>query len=267
MARCGFYRRHFKNEQAVRAHLKWCDAYHARDAAAPTPASIGREPKGGRRQAQPPETLQVATPLRPLGPPASPVRAGQTPGRAKADPLEAARHSLQRLIALKRQEVIRRAQEEAVTRYWSPAHPIPPELKIKAWRAIEVELTPLPLGQFQWAELLTLAEQIRDRIYAPFLRAKEATQRAIERATAPDPAPKGQAIDEPRRLAEKKRELIRHGKAFARDELEDADLTSWERAEILAEVEKALDRSLTGEEFPDEVEDLVEEVLNEELEE
>jgi hypothetical protein len=173
---CNFCRRSFRNTQAVRAHLKACPAY-ARLPKATLPR-VGSKPRMvGTPDRCPDVRPNWATGLQPTSP------------RSQAPRIVAGTGQKANLSGIARW-MIQSVKDEVIGSWWSPGHTITSEAKAEALVAIDQKLARLPVDQLPRAELVTIAEGIRDRIYRPAIQAQ---QRAREKATAPA----GPAADDP----------------------------------------------------------------------
>ncbi len=203
------------------------------------------------------------------------------PSRAELEAEERKRReeAAQALVQQRRQ-IIQRVKDRVIGHFWAIGYTIPPETKARALRDIEHELSALALEELPESELVVIADGIRDKYYRPVMQAQDEAKRleAQQRQEAMERALRQQ--EEENREAEKRaqkekerrqeeaeraadrRELVRYGKGFARDELQDVeDLDPLDRLRILQRVDRELDAELTGDESEEDVEDLVDEIL------
>lgn len=257
-ATCRFCDDRFRNRQAVKAHLRTCEAYRKRQ-------RIGSEPQAGSLRQKPSDGLDPAEPvmqevrreearlkLRQVRAAHRELDAQEAERQRKArEKAEAARQE-----ALERQEEDRRGQEEARARQRREQHEemgrllrrarmqevksrvvegwrsigLPQEVKARMLLAIERELADVPVHEMPLAEVITIAEGARDQILA-------ARDRSVEKACR-----------------------------YAQGELqENTSLPDWKRSSVLQRVEQELKAQLTGEESPEQIEDLVDGLLEREL--
>lgn len=301
-ARCRFCGRTFRNQQAVRAHLKACPSYRFLPKA--VLPSIGSVPGTLR--------VRAGTPVPDLTPELMP----------EADSPHAGGGAVRQFL---RRAAIQAVKREVLDSWWSLRHPVPAGIKAQALVAIERELSRLPVDELPRAELVTMAEGIRDRIYAPVLATQQrvreeekrqqaqALQRPLRMAAGSRHATRwlGQhpeldgrtRIDLERRVRQAldreldgsesdadvqarverileealtpiqqarretvRRELIAHGIQYAAQELaQEEELTRWERASTGRDVKRALEDEITGTESERDVEALVDDVLDDVL--
>lgn len=219
-ATCNFCRRSFRNTQAVRAHLKACPAYGRLPKA--TLPRVGNKPRtvGAPDSDSSVRSTWEAVP-RPIPPRPQPSRIGAGTGQ-KANVSGLARWMIQSV------------KEEVIGSWRSPGHTIPSETKAQALVAIDQGLSSLPVDQLPRAELVTIAEGIRDRIYRPVIQAQ---QRARE--------------EEERRQdqARQRTTLIAAGVTYANQALRQQHaLESWTRLDLEQKVKRALEQAIDGSE-------------------
>jgi len=218
--------------------------------------------------------------------------------------------------------MIQSVKDEVLGKGSLPSDAIPSETKTQALIAIERELSRLPVDQLPRAELVTVAEGIRDRFYRPVIqaqqRAREQAERTqnqarqrtvliaagsahasrvlrqqpnldwlvrldleqkVTRALEQDLDGSESEVDvqaqvtktierELKPLQKQTREkvrqqLIAHGVAYAKGELDWKDLEAWERSQIERDVKQALHQEITGDESKEDVGRRVDEILRE----
>lgn len=236
-ARCSFCGRPFRNQQAVRAHLKACPYYrHLPKAVLPSTGSVPGTPR-----------VRSSTPVPDLTREPLPEAERPRPPASRSTP-----HAADGVV----RQFLRRAAIQAVKTavldsWWSLRHRVPAEIKAQALAAIERELSRLPTDELPRSELVTMAEGIRDRIYAPVLAAQ---QRAREEETRQQ----AQTLQRPLRMAAG----ARHATRWLGQHPELDGLT---RIDLERRVRQALDRELDGSESDADVETRVEEILEEAL--
>ena len=234
-ATCHFCGQHFRNTQAVRAHLKGCAAYRQLPKAtvpsigSATATLSGRGPHPGSRPAPDP------------GPPRR-----REPPRIATD-----------LSPAPYQNVLRRGQiqsvkDKVIGSWWQPGHTIPSEVKAQALVAIEQELARLPVDQLPRSELVTIAEGIRDRLYRPVLQAQQRAQEAEDRK---------------RNQARQRTTLIASGAAHANQILrQQHDLDGRTRLDLEQQVKRALEQEIDGSESEADLQARVDDLLTKHLE-
>ena len=146
----------------------------------------------------------------------------------------------QRLKA-KRREMIQETKRQVVED-WIPHIRLSSELKAQILQAIEAKLAPLPVEELPQAELVQIAEAVRDRLYNEAVAAQNAAAARLQN----------------------KQLLWLHGLVYARKELRNVEgLSRSERCDIelrvLAELEK-----LTGGESHAHVMEWVDDILDDE---
>ena len=139
----------------------------------------------------------------------------------------------------KRREVIQQAKLKAVDEWWASFR-LSSGLKAQILQAIESALAPLPVDELPQAELLQIAEGVRDRIYGQAIEAQNAAAARLQQKQA----------------------LQRYGLEYAQGELRDVEgLDVFERWRIEAVVRDELE-TLTGDESRAEVKAWVDDVLD-----
>lgn len=154
---------------------------------------------------------------------------------------EARRHAEQAKERLqgKRREAIQQAKQKAVEEWWGRFQ-LSSGVKAQILQAIESALAPLVVEELPQAELVQIAEGVRDRLHG---QAVEAQNVAATRQQQKD-------------------SLERYGREYAERELNDVEgLGGLERWRIEMLIQNEL-RSLTGDESHAEVKDWVDEVLD-----
>jgi hypothetical protein len=308
-ATCHFCSRSFRNGQGVRAHLKSCAAYRQRPKA--VLPSVGSTPgTPGARDTYPAldatwEPIPDATPPRSHAP-----RIAAGTGQKTSPVGGLARWMIQSV------------KDEVLGKGALPRHAIPSETKTQALIAIERELSRLPVDQLPRAELVTVAEGIRDRFYRPVMQAQQRAREQAERtqnqarqrtvliaagsahasrvlrqqpnldwlvrldleqkvtraleqdldgseSEADVQAQVTKTIERELKPLQKqtrekvRQQLIAHGVAYAKGELDWKDLAAWERSQIEHAVKQALQQEITGDESKEEVGRRVDEILRE----
>ncbi len=236
-ARCNFCSRTFRNQQAVRAHLKACPAYrHLPQAAVPSRGSAPGTPR-----------VRPSTPVPRLT--REPMPAAEHPGRQAPRPARAGDDgALHRVL---RRAAIQSVKNQVIDAWWSPGHTIPSETKAQALAAIERELSRPPTDDLPRSELVTIAEGIRDGIYGPVLAAQQRAREEEDRQRA-------QARQRPVRVAAG----VLHATSWLRQH---PDLDGRTRNDLERTVRQALDQELDGSESEAEVQARVEEILTDAL--
>ncbi len=252
-AKCHFCDKPFRNRQAVRAHLKGCAVYRQMPKA--TLPNVGITPP--QRVSKPDDAREFDL---------------ETPEPARQDPRQAAalrreydraaarllaqqeaqarewRELAQRAARERRRALIQRVKDRAIANWSPPGYMIPPEAKAQALKAVEAELGRLPVEELPEAELMTLAEGVRDRIYQPLMRAQD------------------QAREEQARRQRRRADLTESALAHATRTLEEADgLDTWSRFRLIQKVRRALADGITGNESERDVCALVDPILAPEL--
>ena len=127
-ARCNFCGRTFRNQQAVRAHLKACPAYRQLPkAVVPSTASGPRTPR-----------VRPSTPVPGFTQETMPE--GERPRRPAPRPSpHAADGAVHQFLC---HAAIQAVKTEVLDSWWSLRHPVPAEIKAQALAAIERELSP-----------------------------------------------------------------------------------------------------------------------------
>lgn len=286
MATCRFCGKGFANSQAVRAHLKGCDAYigkFPRQAGlpegtdeAPTPSSViasfdsqteDFDPVSKMRQQVSAEKLRLT--LREIRQAHGDLDAREearrnaaaekvsreAESRATAEREREAARARAMLDAqarqaaedakerrkMKRREAIQRAKLKVVEEWWGGIR-LSAALKAQILQAIEAELAPLPVDELPEAELVQIAEGIRDRVYGQAIAAQQAAAAQLQRKQA----------------------LQQYGLEYAQAELREIDgLKLSERWDTEALVRDELE-SLRGDESRTDVKDRVDAILDEE---
>ena len=236
-ARCGFWRRTFRNSQAVRAHLKTCAAYRQLPKAAlPSKGSV----KGGAAES-PRMRSSTAMPDLPWTPKPDAERLRPPPARPASHAADGAVKQFLRRAA------IQAVKRDVLDSGWALRHPVPAEIKAQALAAIERELARLPADELPHAELVTIAEGIRNQLYTPVLAAQQRARDDKARQQA-------HQLLRPLRLEggllHARRLLWRH-----------PDLDTKTRTDLERTVRQALDRDLDGSETDTDVQRRVEKIL------
>ncbi len=295
MATCQFCKRKFKNAQAVRAHLRGCQAYQGdkpkakpRGRAAYKGRAVPPAPdEGGDDDAPDTEGLVLfETEEEPWTSDPSSTRLPKThtpegtwekrarqqveawrQDRQQAERQRAAREAEERRRKeeaerlRKRQLAIQRVKDRVIGNWWSFRHTIPSETRARAYQEIQGALSALPVEDLPESELVAIAEGVRDRLYRPIMTAQDEAKRVEEQRRREEQ----QRVLEGAQRTASKEELLGHGNDYACSALEDVeDLDPRDRETILRRVERALERELAGDESEDDVEDLVEGILEEE---
>ena len=236
-ARCRFCGRTFRNQQAVRAHLKACASYRQLPkAAVPSKGSV----PGTRRG-------DSSTPM--LGVTQEAMPAAERPRRPAPRPSPHAADGAVRQFL--RRAAIQAVKTEVLDSWASRRHPVPAEIKAKALAAIELELSRLPADELPRSELVTIASGIRDRIYAPVLAAQQRAREEEKRHQA-------HTLLRPLRIAA--------GALHATRWLgQQPDLDGRTRLELERTVRQALERDLDGSESDTDVKVRVEQILGDAL--
>src|SRR5215467_9270362 len=238
-ATCNFCRRSFRNTQAVRAHLKACPAYGRLPKA--TLPSVGNK----QRIVGAPENNAA------LGSTWEPVLQSPSP-RAQAAHIVSGSGQKANSSGLARW-MIQSVKDEVIGSWWSPGYRIPSEAKAQALVAIDQELSRLPVDQLPRAELVTIAEGVRDRIYRPVIQAQQRAREEEERR---------------RQQARQRTTLIAEGVTYANQALRQQQhaLESWTRLDLEQKVKRALEEAIDGSESEPDLPALVDDLLAQQLE-
>ena len=300
MATCRFCGNEFRNAQAVRAHLKGCEAYHGarRPRAARggrAPASRGSLPKAMPKAREPQATgIESAEPAWTLrhveegrGRPPEPAEGERELARHRA--AQEAKERQRREQAdqerhRRRRELIQRAKS-STGRAWRLkwGFTLTPEVEARVMQAIERELAAAPVNELPWSEVQTIAEGVWERVCTPAeAEQREANRRADEAAAQQQQAREAAAqtvrVEQERTLAQwrreaderaqrtaRTRELTAHGQAYLEQALaEVGDLSPTERIALTWKVERALAARVASAGTQDDVEDLVDDMLKRE---
>src|SRR5712692_4715803 len=238
-ATCHFCGQNFRNRQAVRAHLKGCAAYRQLPKA--TVPSIGSKAATLSGRGLDPGSRPAPDP----GPLKDPLR--RQPPRIATD---LSPDPYQKVLC---REVIQSVKDRVIGSWWQPGHTIPSEVKAQVLVAIEQELSRLPVDQLPRAELLTIAEGIRDRIYRPVLQAQQRAREEEERM---------------RQQARQRTTLIAAGVTYANQALRQQQhaLESWTRLDLEQKVKRALEQAIDGSESEADLPAFVDNLLVQQLE-
>ncbi len=148
--------------------------------------------------------------------------------------------------------MIQSVKDEVIGSWWSPGHTIPSETKAQALVAIDQDLSRLPTDQLPRAELVAIAEGIRDRIYRPVIQAQQRAREEEERM---------------RRQARQRTTLIAAGVSHANQALRQRhDLDSWTRLDLEQKVKRALEQAIDGSESEADLQALIDHLLAQLLE-
>jgi len=149
--------------------------------------------------------------------------------------------------------MIQSVKEDVIGSGWSADHTIPSETKAQALVAIDQELSRLPVDQLPKAELVTIAEGIRDRIYRPVIQAQQRGREEEERRRQP---------------ARQRTTLIAAGVTYANQALRQQQhaLESWTRLDLEQKVKRALEEAIDGSESEPDLPALVDDLLAQQLE-
>lgn len=295
MAECGFCGKQFKNRQSVRSHLKTCAPYQERGPKGPLGTLKGSKMTGfdpadhARQQV---EQEEARLKLRQLQAAHADLDAKEVARAQQAREQTQAAERARRQAELEREQ--RREKEEAaadrqrrrraiiqdvkdlvIRNWWRVKYSIPPEIRARALKAVEEEFSGLPVQDLPQAELVEIAEGVRDRLYRPVMEAqddverkeKDAARLRVEHALQ-EQKKKWEALNEQLKRDGQKEKLVRYGSDFASEELDEMHIRpSLERYAISEKVKERLRERLTGNEGKGEVEDLVEEILAQGVEE
>ena len=238
MKTCHFCRRSFRNTQAVRAHLKACPAYGRLPKA--TLPRVGNKPRTvGTPDRYPDVQLSQEDVPRPH------------PPRPQAPRIVAGTGQQANVSGLARW-MIQSVKDEVIGSWRSLSHTLPSETKAEALVAIDQELSRLPVDQLPRAELVTIAEGIRDRIYRPVIQAQQQAREEEERR---------------RHQARQRTTLIAAGVTYANQALrQQHGLESWTRLDLEQKVKRALEQAIDGNESEADLQALVDDLLAQQLE-
>lgn len=153
---------------------------------------------------------------------------------------------------------------------------VPDHLKGRALRAVEEELTGLRVDELPEAELVTIAEGVRDRVYAEWMAVENeawerqaAERRAQEaKATAEDEARRAREREERaqrEKLSAHKQELYDDGQRYALEAVADEGIKGLEGLLLLERIGRDLWAKLDGSESRGAVERMVDEMVDEAL--
>ena len=277
MPKCNFCSRGFKNVQAVRRHMGFCEPYlsttkKGRAGRAPLgtatgtyagTAPVAASPSLAERVLDQVEAEEARLKLRGV------QAAHRKLDEAEAERLRKDEEARQRQRAAAREEADRQhqAEEAELTKARRRAivksvkhevidgvyamkfmfQEIPGEVKAEALMAIEHELLGLNADEIPRSELIHIAESIRDRVYSPHIESR------------------GQAKREAEEWGRTKRERVEFGLSYADDELRGENLGAYEGWRIRLAIDVALNLKLTGQETDAAVEGLVDEIIEREL--
>ena len=235
---CNFCRRRFRNAQAVRAHLKTCPAY-GRLPKARLPR-VGKKPR------------IVGAPDSDSGIDSTWEDVPQPPDHRPQPSRSVARNGQKANFSGPARWTIQSVKEEVLGSGWSAGHTIPSETKAQALVAIDQELSRFPIDQLPRAELVTIAEGIRDRIYRPVLQAQQRAREEEERR---------------RQQARQRTTLISSGVTRANRALRQRhDLDIWTRLDLEQKAKRALEQAIDGSESEADLPALVDNLLAQQLE-
>jgi hypothetical protein len=97
------------------------------------------------------------------------------------------RELAQRLASERRRATIQRVKDRVITNWSALGYLIPAEAKAQALKAVEAELGRLRVEELPEAEVMTLAEGVRDRIFRPLMRPR--TRRGRNKSAGSAAAP------------------------------------------------------------------------------
>ena len=274
MAQCYFCDRKFENRQGVRAHLKSCEAYRNRDSQSkPDSVEVKAEPTGRPAyKAIEPKAMPKAESYAP----ASHVRRqiivekpenissafppDEVPPVEQEEVEEGSRNLLLRSALedakeAQRLERIKHARIETGKRYAEgklkgTLH-LDPWDRYLATTEVDVALKRELTGEESPADV----ERIAAGVLTPWLEKEERCKREKKQKEAEE------------RRCERKRELIEHGEAYARDAAAEEGLSLMDKITFRGDVQRELEKELEGNETEEDVEILVDELLDEILEE
>jgi len=269
-AMCNFCGREFANAQAVRAHLRACEAYRARSQA---PAAVPRESLGeyapdpdaidqASMLARRVEAERVRLQLREVeaqhrGLDAEEERVARREQEAevrarvgelaRAQALERERLCAERMTVdgerERKREAARRSaiqQAKDTATRWDRLRPeVTEEALARALRGIEEELSRLPVEELPPDELVSIARGVAERAYRPFQEEHERVKRRLG--------------------------LVEYGITYAESELVRDGVPWLDRSEIKDAVRDKLEHVLGGDETQHDVRVLVDAAMDEEL--
>ncbi len=235
---CNFCRRRFSNAQAVRAHLKACPAYRR--------LPKGRLPRVGKK----PRT--VGAPDSHAGVRSTWEDVPQPPDPQPQPSRIVARNGQKANTSGLARWMIQSVKEEVLGSGRWAGHTIPSEIKAQALVAIDQELSSLPVEQLPRAELVTIAEGIRDRIYRPVIQAQQRAREEEERR---------------RQQARQRTTLIAAGGTYVNQALRQQQhaLESWTRLDLEQKVKRALEQAIDGSESEADMRALVDNLVAQQL--
>jgi len=147
--------------------------------------------------------------------------------------------------------MIQSVKDEVIGSWRSLSHTLPSETKAEALVAIDQELSRLPVDQLPRAELVTIAEGIRDRIYRPVIQAQQQAREEEERR---------------RHQARQRTTLIAAGVTYANQALrQQHGLESWTRLDLEQKVKRALEQAIDGSESEADMRALVDNLVAQQL--
>jgi hypothetical protein len=148
--------------------------------------------------------------------------------------------------------MIQSVKDEVIGSWWSPGHTITFEAKAEALVAIDQGLSRLPVDQLPRAELVTIAEGNRDRIYRPVILAQQRSREEQERR---------------RQQARQRTTIITAGITYASQALRQRhDLESWTRLDLEQKVKRAAEQAIDGSESEADLRALVDDLMAQHLE-
>ena len=251
MATCQFCRQVFRSAQAVRAHLKSCMAYLDLKGMGPRLPRLPREPDE--------DSADMFD--WPVHPPADPMALEPDRLERRLDQLlereldRTMQESFERQRGAGRRRIIQGVKDEVLGWRSGWGFGVPAEVRARALKELERELSALPVEELPRRELIQIAEGVRDRV-------DRAAQPAPEAPVARGPQTRERASQG----AERKQALIQYGVNYARRELgREEGLDSFDQLQVRRAVERELKEAISGRELEADVRELVDLILDEEL--
>ena len=232
---CKFCRRTFRNKQAVKAHLKGCIAY---------------------KEHVPRQSVRKAMPK-------------AMPKAMNASLAENSRERVEMENSIRRREIIQDVIADVVEQDSRLLYDLPREAKAKVIREIQRELSPLPVSDFHFGDLLEIAERTKERICEPVFKAQDAAKRQI---TTDEEAKRRQKEEEEERALEREREVTKKARRremlvasairYAERQIKSAaGMEIWHQWPAMNKVRGTIAREVVGTEPQEDIEKLVDEIL------
>lgn len=258
MAICHFCQRIFHSSQAVRAHLRRCERYHAaRQTGLNTLGTMPRQalPKAPRRTTSRPSSAAdhapgAQDPFAPFHDFVKTLSQPQEKPPSQASPQQ------------RRRKILQTAKAQVIDHYRTPLGEVTPAMRGAAKSAIERELAALPLEELPFEEVCELAVTIREQCYLPVFKrqAEEAEHQKAEHEARRRRETEAAAVAH--RAERRKTTLIEQAIDQARAICEATSIVGWNRLGVLVNIESRLHEFLTGHESVPEAHAIIQTVLN-----